>query len=239
MNAAALICGGNRAVTTVRALTASDYAAKQDVRRGVPPDGFLMPATVRYLTHPQVLIEPLKDVRRWSLSPAGRERVAALTASLGSLSQTRRVISSDETKAVETAAPLAQALGVGLEIRPRMHENDRSATGFLPPAEFEAVADRFFAEPASSVRGWETAEDAQRRILSEVDACLAAPQEGDVLFVGHGAVGTLLFCALSGLGIDRRFDQGPGGGGCWFQFDIQHRQPRQRWQPMEALIAGG
>ncbi|MBV5262057.1 histidine phosphatase family protein, partial [Synechococcus moorigangaii CMS01] len=109
----------------VRALTASGFDAKLAVRRGVPPDGFLMPVTVRYLTHPQVLIEPLKDVRRWSLSPAGRERVAALTASLGSLSQTRRVISSDETKAVETAAPLALALGVGLEIRPRMHENDR------------------------------------------------------------------------------------------------------------------
>lgn len=28
-----------------------------------------------------------------------------------------------------------------------MHENDRSATGFLPPPEFEAVANQFFANP--------------------------------------------------------------------------------------------
>lgn len=162
-----------------------------------------MPQIVRYLTHPQVLIEPLKDVRAWSLNEVGSNRVASLAARLGSLSGTRRVISSEETKALETATPLASALGVALEVRPKMHENDRSATGFLPPQEFEAVADQFFAEPATSVRGWETAKDAQRRIVAEVEACLTGPQVGDILFVGHGGVGTLLFCALSGIGIDR------------------------------------
>jgi broad specificity phosphatase PhoE len=200
--------------------------------------GSSVPATVRYLTHPQVLIEPVKDVRKWSLNPLGSERVSALAKQLGSLSGTRRVVSSDETKALETASPLALALGVELEVRPLMHENDRSATGYLPPEEFEAVADQFFAEPGRSVRGWETAEDAQRRIMSEVDICLAGLQEHDVLFVGHGGVGTLLFCALSGLRIERRFDQGPGGGGCWFEFDTRGRKPLQGWQPMEALMTG-
>lgn len=103
-----------------------------------------MPQIVRYLTHPQVLMEPLRDVRAWSLNQVGSNRVASLAAQLGSLSGTRRVVSSDETKALETATPLASALGVALEVRPRMHENDRSATGFLPPQEFEAVADQFF-----------------------------------------------------------------------------------------------
>jgi broad specificity phosphatase PhoE len=193
---------------------------------------------VRYLTHPQVLIEPLKDVRRWSLNSVGSARVSALAARLGVLSQTHRVISSDETKALETAGPLALALGVKLEIRAQMHENDRSATGFLPPEEFEEVADKFFAEPSKSVRGWETAKAAQRRILAEVHACLEGPQDGDVLFVGHGGVGTLLFCALADVGIDRRFDQGPGGGGCWFEFSLVGRKPLQGWQPMETLMIG-
>ncbi len=197
-----------------------------------------MPVSVRYLTHPQVLIEPLKDVRKWSLNQTGSARVSALAARLGGLAQTRRVISSDETKALETAEPLALALGAKLEIRERMHENDRSATGFLPPEEFEKVADEFFAEPSRSVRGWETAECAQRRILSEVYHCLEGPQVCDVLFVGHGGVGTLLYCALSGVEIDRRFDQGPGGGGCWFEFNLAWRKPLQGWQPMEALMAG-
>ena len=147
----------------------------------------------RYLTHPQVLIEPLKDIRAWSLNEVGSNRVAILAAQLGSLSRTQRVVSSDEIKALETAKPLALALGVAMEVRPRMHENDRSATGFLPPQEFEAVADQFFAEPAKSVRGWETAESAQRRVVAEVESCLSDQHEGDILFVGHGGVGTLLF----------------------------------------------
>jgi hypothetical protein len=49
-----------------------------------------------------------------------------------------------------------------------MHENDRSATGFLPPDEFETVANRLFAEPLVSIRGWERAIDAQLRIVREV-----------------------------------------------------------------------
>lgn len=197
-----------------------------------------MACIVRYLSHPQVLIDPLKDVRRWGLSPTGHARVAALASNLGALSRTRRVISSDETKALETAMPLAEVLGAPLEIRRLMHENDRSATGFLPPDEFERVADAFFATPSLSVRGWETADDAQRRIVAEVDACLEGEQSEDILMVGHGAVGTLLFCALSGIAIDRRYDQGPGGGGCWFQFDLHTRKPPSGWQEMEALSGG-
>lgn len=195
-----------------------------------------MPRMVRYLTHPQVRIEPTKSVPDWSLNEIGGARVAALASHLGVLTQTRRVICSDETKAIETAQPLARALGVDPEVRPRMHENDRSATGFLPPEEFEKVADAFFANPSQSVRGWETAQAAQARIVEEVEGCLSNPGEGDVLLVGHGGVGTLLFCALSGLTIDRRFDQGPGGGGCWFEFEIEGRKPLGGWQPMETLM---
>ncbi|MFC0220427.1 histidine phosphatase family protein [Pseudochelatococcus lubricantis] len=196
-----------------------------------------MSRIARYLTHPQVLIDPAREVPRWSLSDVGRARVSALASRPGLLSETRRVISSDETKALETACPLARALGVEVEVRPRMHENDRSATGFLPPHEFEKVADEFFANPSRSVRGWEAAEDAQKRIVDEVDTCLRGGTDGDVLFVGHGGVGTLLFCALSGNRIDRRFDQGPGGGGCWFAFGIEHRKPTHGWQPMEMLTS--
>ena len=77
-------------------------------------------------------------------------------------------------KALETARPLAAAAGSAVEVRPAMLENDRSATGFLPGAEFEAVADAFFAAPEASVPRWERAVDAQARIMREVQAVLAA-----------------------------------------------------------------
>ncbi|MDU8943383.1 histidine phosphatase family protein [Ovoidimarina sediminis] len=186
---------------------------------------------VRYLTHPQVVIDPERDVRNWSLNATGAARVAALAERPGALAGTRRVVSSAEAKAIETAEPLARALGVPVEVRPAMHENDRSATGFLEPEEFERVADQFFAAPDASVRGWERARDAQARIVAEVEEVLAGPG-GDLLLVGHGAVGTLLYCALAGREIDRRHDQIPGGG-CWFAFDRDTRQPDGGWRPME------
>ncbi len=117
-----------------------------------------------------------------------------------------------------------------------MHENDRSATGFLHADEFETVANQFFTHPEKSVRGWETAAAAQSRIITEVRECLREHPETDILFVGHGGVGTLLFCHLSGLPISREYDQGSGGGGCFFEFQSLQSKPKSGWQPLENLI---
>ena len=54
-----------------------------------------------------------------------------------------------------------------------MHENDRSATGYLTQAEFQATADHFFAEPEVSARRWERAVDAQAGIVREAEAVRA------------------------------------------------------------------
>jgi len=188
--------------------------------------------TIRYLSHPQVCIDPSTPVPEWSLNEVGKNRVELLAKS-GVLANTQLLVSSAETKAIETASPLVAAIQCQFEIREKMHENDRSATGFLPPDEFEAVADQFFAHPTKSVRGWETAQAAQSRIVSEVEDCLSKNPEGDILFVGHGGVGTLLFCHLSDHHISREFDQGPGGGGCYFEFSGLQERPKQSWQALE------
>ena len=193
-----------------------------------------MTVLARYLTHPQVAIDPQRDIPLWHLSESGYARVAALVARQA-LVGTTRVISSDETKALETARPLADLLGCPVEIRPAMHENDRSATGFLPPAEFEATADLFFGNPTLSVRGWETAAHAQQRVVRGFETCLSMAAKGDILFVGHGAVGTLLYCHLAGLPISRMHDQGPGGGGSFFEITCENPRPTCGWRPIEIL----
>lgn len=114
-----------------------------------------------------------------------------------------------------------------------MEENDRSATGYLPEAEFQQMADAFFARPTESVRGWERAVDAQARIVAAVEAALAAYGDAGqrLLFVGHGGVGTLLLCHLAGYPISRAHDQPPVGGGCWFRAGPGLRP--DRWRAME------
>ena len=112
------------------------------------------------------------------------------------------------------------------------HENDRSSTGYLEAEEFEKAADAFFAHPQMSFKGWETAINAQQRIVREINKLMAEPIKGDLLVVGHGAVGTLLYCHFAGHAIDRQFDQ-TGGGGNYFSIDLATRRPLHHWKPME------
>jgi len=192
-----------------------------------------------YLSHPQVAIDPAVPVPAWGLSDAGRARMEALGGRAW-LASIRRIVSSDEAKAVETAGIAARLSGAPVEVLPGFHENDRAATGFLPPAEFEATADRFFAEPAQSVRGWERALDAQARIVGMVQAVLADhPADQAILFVGHGGVGTLLKCHIKGDPIARAHDQaaegGDAGGGNVHAFTLAERRHLLGWAAMETV----
>jgi broad specificity phosphatase PhoE len=192
-----------------------------------------MTGLIRYLTHPQVNIDPKAPVPSWGLSAVGRARTETL-ANTGWLAGTTQIISSGERKAIETAEIIAGKLNVAVEVREAMYENDRSATGFMPPNEFETTANQFFANPIVSIKGWERAIDAQLRIVREVEHVLARNRAGDVLFVGHGAVGTLLFCHYAGFAIDRTYDQ-PGGGGHCFAFVKDGRRVLHPWRRMEDL----
>jgi broad specificity phosphatase PhoE len=184
-----------------------------------------------YLSHPQVQIDPSVSVPDWGLSELGRQRTEQL-AGQPWLRRFGRIVSSAEKKAMETAAILAEALGVSAEVRAPMHENDRSATGFLPPPEFEGVADLFFKHPHESIRGWERAVDAQARIVAAVTTAIAEAPDVPTIFVGHGGVGTLLQCHAAQRVIARVSDQPPGGGN-HYCFDMENRIVLYGWRSME------
>ena len=189
-------------------------------------------ATVHFITHPDVLIDPAVPVPRWPLSPRGRARMQAALARPW-IAGVAAVHCSTEQKAIDGAAILAEARGLAFTLHADLGENDRSATGFLPPPEFEATADAFFANPNISIRGWERAVDAQARVVGAVSRLLAAPPTGDLAIVAHGAVGALLLCALLGEPISRVRDQPPGKGGFRFAFDAASRSVQHGWQPIE------
>lgn len=185
-----------------------------------------------YLTHPQVQIDPAIPVPDWSLSAIGRQRIVQALERPW-LKTIRRIVSSEERKAVETAEIIGSVLGIPVEALPFMGENDRSSTGFLPPEQFEAAADQFFAHPTQSWNGWETAADAQARIVEAVGHMLVDhPDDKPLLFVGHGAVGTLLKCRIADRSISRTEDQ-PAGGGNVFAFRLHERKLLRDWTPVE------
>lgn len=185
-----------------------------------------------YITHPQVRIDPNVPVPQWGLSDIGRQR-AEKASKQPWAQKLGRIVSSDETKAIETAEILAAASDVSIMLAPDTHENDRSATGFLAPPKFEAAADWFFANPTESFKGWETAADAQARIVAAFDRILSDHNpDMPIAFVGHGGVGTLLKCHLLQIPITRSHDQ-PGGGGNLFCFSLADRTVSCDWTPIE------
>lgn len=189
-----------------------------------------------YVSHPQVQMNANVPVPLWGLSAEGRRRAEAFAVS-GVVPLGAMVFSSRERKALELAELLAVEAGTLVLADHLMGENDRSATGFLPPDMFEATADRFFAEPEQSVDGWERAVDAQSRIVGTVTTAMASVPPGTpAIFCGHGAVGTLLKCHVAGRAISRDEDQtrtgGTGGGNC-FVFDLAAGKLHCEWTRLE------
>lgn len=181
---------------------------------------------VRYVTHPEVVVDPTTPVPQWHLSERGRTRIQRM---LGApwMTSVGRVVSSAETKALEAAGIVAAHRGLDVEVRAATGELDRTVPGFLPPAAFERVADACFAEPGASAAGWERAIDAQARIGSALADLLDVDEQ--IVVIGHGGVGTLWYCALAAVPIARRWDQ-PGQG---HFFTVVDGRPVHAWRSID------
>lgn len=189
---------------------------------------------VYFITHPDVIIDPHVPVPQWPLSPRGRERMQRLLdqswiALIGS------IYSSTEQKAVDGAEILAAHRALLYHGIKALGEIDRSATGYLPHEEHMATAELFFADPYTSIRGWERAIDAQQRITGAInDLIVHNSQDGHIAIVSHGAVGMLHLCELQNRPINQR-DIPPGThGGCYYCFEAQSKRLVHSWKLIDA-----
>jgi broad specificity phosphatase PhoE len=192
-----------------------------------------MSRRIYFITHPDVVIAPEVPVPQWPLSERGRRRMRSLLGQAW-LHEIEAIYCSAEQKAIDGAAILSEATGVPYRAVAELGENDRSATGYLPRAEFEATAARFFAHPGESVRGWERAEVAQARIRDAVaDIARDAPGAGPIAVVSRGGVGALLLCHLRGEPISRGGEQPGDAGGNYFLFEVPEGVLLQAWKPID------
>lgn len=187
---------------------------------------------LRYVSHPDVQIEPGVAVPQWHLSDAGRRRAQQMLHQPWA-DTIRRVVCSAETKAMETALILADHLGLVPEIRAATGEIDRHSTGFVPHERHEELAGLLYAFPTVSAAGWERAIDAQARIIDAVADLLVDPNGAETVIVGHGGVGTLLYCHLTSQGIGRQHDQ--PGQGHYFTVEVSSATVLHTWRPIDDL----
>ncbi len=192
--------------------------------------------TIYFITHPDVIIDPTIPITQWPLSPRGKERMKQLlskawVATIGALYCSR------EQKAIDGADILAKHLGLQYSIRPDLGENDRSTTGVLSFSEFNRAVDLFFAHPQDSFRGWETAKNAQDRIINAIQWILDnEPTEKNIAIIAHGGVGTLLMCHLKNVPIDRKEDQPGTSGGNYFAFTDSFKEILHGWMPIDQSV---
>lgn len=190
---------------------------------------------ILYLSHPEVKIDPQAPVSEWELSCLGRRRLRAAIAR-GWPGRGWRLIVSPEVKAQQTAEMLSNAFALPLHTHPDMGEVDRSATGYVDPVQHKALAKALFAQPQTSVEGWESADTAQTRITKAFHEVLAEVSD-NMIFVGHGAVGSFLWCALTKTPITPAMDQ-PRGGSFWAgSMSLAGFAPLHPWRALETAAA--
>lgn len=142
------------------------------------------------------------------LDDVGLAQAVAVAGSLGSLvagwDGAVRVVSSDLSRASQTAAPLAERLGVPLELDPRLRETDAGLWQGLTsaqivqrwPEEYEAW--RHGGDVA--LGGAERRSDAGVRAAACIAELDAAQDGGTLVCVSHGAALRGAICELVGLG---------------------------------------
>jgi broad specificity phosphatase PhoE len=189
---------------------------------------------IYFITHPDVVIDPALPVPQWPLSERGRSRMRRLL-SRDWIPQVEAIYCSTEQKAIDGAAILSEATGIPFHQVAALGENDRSATGYLPRAEFEATVEAFFARPSESIRGWERAVAAQARLVGALEAmAYTTSGAGPIAVVSHGGVGALLLCHLKESAISRQEEQPGMSVGHYFLFRLPEGTLVHGWTPIDA-----
>jgi broad specificity phosphatase PhoE len=143
-------------------------------------------------------IEPAVLSHRWRLSAEGRRRCGPLAEQLAAYQPTA-IVASREPKATETAALVAERLGLPYETAEGLEENDRTGFVYLSAAQYEATFAAFFARPQERIMGRETARAAEERFTRAIETILGTQSSSNVAVVAHGTVITLFVARHTGI----------------------------------------
>ena len=154
----------------------------------VKPATLLLVPRLVLVKHSLPEISPERPRSEWRLSDEGRVRAVRLGERLRTY-DVDRIVTSPEPKAFETATVVAQTLGsITVETLDALREHDDRDAPFQDETSFRATVRRFFAHSNEAVFGPETADDAQRRLASGVEALLRSREGAATVVVAHGRV---------------------------------------------------
>lgn len=121
------------------------------------------------------------------------------TACSGCFDDIEVIVSSLEQKALQTAQPFADRVGIELTVNVGLGEHDRRNSGFLEGSEFNENLKTAFDDPEASPKRWETTGDALVRFKNALDEIDAKYEGKKILVVTHGTVLSLYFADQLGV----------------------------------------
>jgi broad specificity phosphatase PhoE len=143
------------------------------------------------IKHARPDIHPLVPANQWHLSESGRQDCSLIIEQLYD-QDIKKIFSSSEPKAIDTAEIIGSRLSLKVEERPGLHEHDRSNVPFFKSKiEFEDQVKLFFNNPAALVMGRETVLQAFLRFKQAVEQILTDNGNQKIAIVSHGTVITL------------------------------------------------
>jgi len=128
----------------------------------------------------------------WRLSEEGIQK-ANLFAPYLEKYNFKKIFSSEEPKAIETARILGENLNKEGQIIRGIHEHERNSNRVIYPKEqWEELMKKFFESPNELIFGDETANEAKNRFKSSIlNIASEHPVEEDIVIVTHGTVMSL------------------------------------------------
>ncbi|MFW9965992.1 MAG: histidine phosphatase family protein [Candidatus Thorarchaeota archaeon] len=155
-----------------------------------------MTGLLHLMRHAETAIDHSVPVHEWQLTEEGLRHVENL-ASMGIFDSIDSIISSTEPKALQTAMPFADRLGIGVERYPELRELDRGKGGLLSNAEYlhsvEGLLNRHHAVP-----GWEFRDTAMARFQTGLRKIMDKGGFKEALLISHGIVLSMHFASLLG-----------------------------------------
>ncbi len=163
------------------------------------------------------------------LNEIGHQQARAIAQALSGETVTA-VYASPMQRAAQTAAPLAEAMGVTVRTVPEFHEVD---CGRWEGSAFDDILQhdgdllqKWLTDPNVPAPDGESLGQVYERVRDPLDTILAQHRDAEdvIVIVAHGAVNRALICHLLDIGPDRafRFDQ---MNGCISCFDIRYPYP--------------
>ncbi len=135
------------------------------------------------------------------LTPRGVDQAARLGAWLAA-EPVHHVVSSPLRRATETAAPIADAHGLTVEVLPDLREYDAAADHYIPVEELRETKDerwQAMVEGRWEEYGGENPDHFRGRITPQIDGVITAHPGETVVVVCHGGVINVYLAALLGL----------------------------------------